>query len=156
MQNKAKRQIAIKEAIQQHNITKQEELLQILITQGFELTQATLSRDIKELNIATKHDALLGHIYFIPEGNSIEQDQVTELKDAISLKISKNLAVLKTKPGFANSVAAIIDNNKLEFIIGTVAGNDTIIMVIDDKLKKKEFLDALSKAFKNILSIYKP
>jgi len=157
MHNKIERQIKIKEILVSNKISKQEELLSILTKEGFDLTQATLSRDLKNLNIGTKYDKDFGHIYFIPSDSPTPTEHIVqELKGAVSLKISKNLAVLKTEPGFANSVAVLIDKKQLPCIIGTVAGNDTILIIIDEKIKKKEFIDSLNKEFTNIIKILKP
>jgi len=157
MHTKTNRQIAIKEILSSHQISKQEELLTILTKKGFELTQATLSRDLKELNIGTKYDKNFGHIYFIPNQSFTPIiNEVSELKGVISLEISGNIAVLKTQAGFANSVAVIIDNKQIDSIIGTLAGNDTIMIIIKEKVKKKEFIDSLNKTFTNIIKILKP
>ena len=154
---KTNRQIAIKKIIASNKISKQEELLNILHEKGFELTQATLSRDLKELNAGTKYDSEFGYIYYIPELiEIIKNNKPSELKNIISLEISKNIAVLKTKPGFANSVAVYVESKNIKSIIGTVAGNDTVLIIIDERIKKKEFIDSLNKAFTNIITVYKP
>ncbi len=157
MHIKADRLLQIKEIISKQNISKQEDLLNILHSKDFHVTQATVSRDLKELNIGTKHDNNFGHIYFIPEeDNLIKQNTLSELDGIVSLELANNLAVLKTLPGFANSVAAIIDSKKIETIIGTVAGNDTILIIINEKTKKKEFINSIYKEFSNIVKILKP
>ena len=79
-----------------------------------------------------------------------------ELNNIISLEISKNIAVLKTKPGFANSVAVHVESKNIKSIIGTVAGNDTILIIIDEKIKKKAFIESLNKEFTNIIKFLKP
>ena len=155
MHNKTERLVKIKKILLSNKISKQEELLKILTENGFSITQATLSRDLKELNIGTKYDKDFGHIYFIDK-NIDEQNMPIELKSIVSLEISGNLAVLKTLPGFANSIAAVIDNKKIDTIIGTIAGNDTILIIIKKNLKKSEFVYSLSKEFVNIVKILKP
>jgi len=157
MQTKVERQIEIKGILSDYKISKQEELLTILVKKGFELTQATLSRDLKELNVGTQYSKDFGCIYFLPTQNpSIITNEISELKGVISLEISENIAVFKTQAGFANSVAVIIDNKQIESIIGTLAGNDTIMVVIREKVKKKEFIDSLNKEFIDIIKILKP
>ena len=157
MQEKQKRLIEIKEIINSQDISKQEELLNILLERGYKLTQATLSRDLKELNVGTKYIDNIGHVYFLPSSEKqVVNNLPTDLNSAVSLEISQNLAVLKTLPGFANSVGAIIDDRKIETIVGTVAGNDTILIVIKENIKKKEFISSLAKEFTNIIKILKP
>jgi len=157
MQSKTERQIKIKEILSVNKISKQEELLSLLIEKGFSITQATLSRDLKELNVGTKYDKDFGHIYFIDEEQSVNTStEAIELNSVVSLEISRNLAVLKTLPGFANSVGAIIDERNIPDIVGTVAGNDTILIIIKENIKKTDFLDSLNKEFVNILRILKP
>ena len=157
MQSKIERQIKIKEILSVNKISKQEELLNILVEKGFSITQATLSRDLKELNVGTKYDKDFGHIYFIDGEQPMNTStKAIELNSVVSLEISGNLAVLKTQPGFANSVAAIIDERNISEIVGTVAGNDTILIIIKENIKKTDFLDSLNKEFINILKILKP
>jgi len=157
MHNKTNRHIKIKEIITSNNISKQEELLKILQKEGFNITQATLSRDLKELNVGTKYSDEYGHIYFLPETeDNVTKKVPSDLEAVVSLEISGNLAVLKTLPGFANSVGAIIDNKKIKTIAGTVAGNDTILIIIKDKIKKTEFVNSLADEFTNIIKILKP
>ena len=75
MKNRTKRQLAIKQAILNGRISSQDELLHIMKDQGFELTQATLSRDLKILKVAKVSDQALGYVYVIPEGVNIESQR---------------------------------------------------------------------------------
>ncbi len=158
MRGKTKRLIAIKEILFLNKISKQEELLNILVKRGFSLTQATLSRDLKELNVGTKYDKDFGHIYFIDntEDEVEMQTNPSDLNSVVSLQISRNMAVLKTLSGFANSVGAIIDKRNIDCVVGTIAGNDTVLIVIQENINKQEFVDSLSKEFTNIINILKP
>lgn len=145
MNNKADRQKIIREIIIKNKISRQEDLLLLLVNRGFDLTQATLSRDLRELKIGKIHDAHYGSIYFIPND---ENEQ--PLRGALSIEFSANLSVLKTEGGFANSVAVRIDNTKIDEVIGTIAGNDTIIIVFKDNVPKESYLEVLSKHFPDI------
>lgn len=145
MNNKADRQKIIREIIIKNKISRQEDLLLLLVNRGFDLTQATLSRDLRELKIGKIHDAHYGSIYFIPND---ENEQ--PLRGALSIEFSANLSVLKTEGGFANSVAVRIDNTKIDEVIGTIAGNDTIIIVFKDNVPKENYLEVLSKHFPDI------
>lgn len=158
MGNKTERLLEIKSVIAGQKISKQEELLDILISKGFDITQATLSRDLKELNAGTKNDDVLGHVYYLdsPNNNLAELNSQQELTGAISLTFSGQLAVLKTEPGLANSVAVKIDKYEFRDIIGTVAGNDTIMLVLRESFNKTEFIRSFEKIFINIIQLIKP
>ncbi len=145
MNNKFDRHRIIREIITKNKISRQEDLLLLLLNRGFDLTQATLSRDLRDLKVGKIYDTHLGSIYFIPNE---ESDQ--PLRGAISLQFSKNLAILKTEGGFANSVAVRLDNANIEEVIGTLAGNDTILIVFREDVSKENYLLALSKHFPDI------
>ncbi len=145
MNTKTERQEIIREIIIKNKISRQEDLLLLLVNRGFDLTQATLSRDLRELKIGKIHDAHYGSIYFIP---SDENEQL--LRGALSIEFSSNLSVLKTEGGFANSVAVRIDNTKIKEVIGTIAGNDTIIIIFKDDVPKEHYLQVLAKHFPDI------
>ena len=108
MKKKANRLDAIKMIISSKEVGSQEELLQELGQEGFELTQATLSRDLKQLKVA----------------------KAASMNGFISLHFSKNIAVIRTRPGYASSMAYDIDNRESDTILGTIAGDDTIMLVL--------------------------
>lgn len=148
MKNRTKRQLAIKQAIQAGKISNQDELLHIIKNQGFELTQATLSRDLKILKVARIADNEHGYIYVIPEGTIIESQRensrINFLADGFrDLQFSGNLAVMKTIPGYASSLAAVIDNSEPFEIIGTVAGDDTILIILREGITHSDLINAL-------------
>ena len=145
MNFKNERHKIIQEIISKNKISRQEDLLLLLVNRGFDLTQATLSRDLRKLKVGKIHDVHLGSIYFIPHD---ENEQA--LRGALSVEFSGNLAVIKTEAGYANSVAVRIDNTKITEIIAKLAGNDTIIIVFRDDVSKDNFNDILSKHFPDI------
>ena len=115
MKNRVSRQLAIKQIITSSEIHSQDELLVKLHAQGFDLTQATLSRDLKALKVAKVPSGDLGYMYVIPEGMNVESrdasDEVNFLADGFrDLSFSGNLAVMRTRPGYASSIAAVLDN----------------------------------------------
>jgi len=144
----------IKDIISHRQIGKQDGLLNILNRRGFEITQATLSRDLSTLNVARKNTSDFGTIYFIPDENGqksgIEPDI---LYGAKSLKFSRNLGVIRTLPGYANSVGALIDAKNIGGLLGTVAGNDTVLLILDENYKIDDFLSELSDLFSNVISL---
>lgn len=144
----------IKDIISNRKISKQDDLLNILHRRGYNVTQATLSRDLSQLNVARKSTSDSGSIYFIPDENPFGISGSSEiLYGARSLKFSKNLGVLRTLPGYANSVGALIDAKDYQELLGTVAGNDTVLLVLNEDSDRDEFIAILSEAFSNVSSI---
>ncbi|MBN1650661.1 MAG: hypothetical protein JW857_05005 [Bacteroidales bacterium] len=142
MKTKTDRLKTIREIIIKNKISRQEDLLLLLINRGFDLTQATLSRDLRELKVGKIHDVHFGSIYFVPN-----EESEHPLRGALSIEFSNNMAILKTEAGFANSVAVRIDNTAIGEVIGTIAGNDTILIVFKDNIPKESYLVSLSKHF---------
>ncbi|MBN2237245.1 MAG: ArgR family transcriptional regulator [Bacteroidales bacterium] len=149
MNNKADRLKIIREIINKNKISRQEDLLFLLVNRGFDLTQATLSRDLKDLKVGKIHDTHLGSIYFIPH-----DDDEQPLRGALSLTFSHNTGVLKTEAGFANSVAVRIDSAEIEEVLGTLAGNDTILIIFKEGIQRDHYLTALQQHFPDIDSIF--
>jgi len=144
----------IKDILSHRQINKQEDLLNILHRRGFDITQATLSRDLSILNVARKNTPEFGTIYFIPEdsyaASGLQQDI---LYGAKSLAFSGNTGVLKTLPGYANSVGALIDAKEIKQLLGTVAGNDTVLLILKEDSRKDDFLSSLGTYFSNVNSL---
>jgi len=148
MKNRTKRQLAIKQAILSGRISSQDELLHIMKDQGFELTQATLSRDLKILKVAKVSDQALGYVYVIPEGVNVESQRensrINFLADGFrDLQFSGNLAVMRTMPGYASSLASVIDNSEPYEIIGTIAGDDTILIIMREGVTHSDLINSL-------------
>jgi len=148
MKNRTKRQLAIKQAILSGRISSQDELLHIMKDQGFELTQATLSRDLKILKVAKVSDQALGYVYVIPEGvnteNQRENSRINFLADGFrDLQFSGNMAVMRTMPGYASSLASVIDTAEPYEIIGTIAGDDTILIIMREGVTHSDLINSL-------------
>lgn len=148
MKNRTKRQLAIKKIITTNEIGGQEELLVKLREVGFDLTQATLSRDLKILKVAKVPQTNKGYVYVIPEGAGIGQQQentsINFLVDGFrDLRFSGNLAVLRTRPGYASSIAAVLDHADPYEIIGSVAGDDTILLVMREGITPSDLINSL-------------
>ena len=148
MKNKVQRQLEIRKIIQKGNIHSQDELLAALKLKGFDLTQATLSRDLKVLQVAKTTHPIKGYVYTIPENTHNEinhtQNRVNYLADGFrEIQFSGNLAVVKTMPGYASSIAAVIDQTSPWEIIGTVAGDDTILIIQREGISKNDLAAAL-------------
>jgi len=150
MKNKLQRQLEIRKIIQKGNVHSQDELLIELKQKGFDLTQATLSRDLKVLQVAKISHPARGYVYVMPENNQgvnqTEQTRINYLADGFrDLQFSGNLAVLKTMPGYASSIAVVIDQANPWEIIGTVAGDDTILIIQREGISKNDLTEALIK-----------
>ncbi len=156
MKKKTSRLEAIKMIISSKEIGSQEELLNELGKEGFHLTQATLSRDLKQLKVAKAANVNGKYIYVLP--NDILYKRVTGQRAGemlvsngfISLSFSGNLAVIRTRPGYASSLAYDIDNSESEDILGTIAGDDTIMLVLREQALAKEVREFLRRIIPNV------
>jgi transcriptional regulator of arginine metabolism len=148
MKNRVQRQLEIRKIISKGKVRSQEELLAVLKHRGYDLTQATLSRDLKFLQVAKVPHPVRGYVYEIPENgqNESRKRQVREnyLADGfMSLQFSGNLAVMKTLPGYASSLAVVIDSARKWEILATVAGDDTILIIQREGTTKNDLINAL-------------
>ncbi len=127
------RQAEIIKIIERQNVETQQELAQLLIEAGFDVTQATVSRDIKALKLS-KVPAGNGHQKYVLLRNDekhLSAKYVNVLKEGfVSMDMAQNILVVKTVSGMAMAVAAAIDNLKYPEIVGSIAGDDTIMMAI--------------------------
>ncbi len=130
---KAKRQAKILELIQKYEIETQEELSSYLTNEGFEVTQATVSRDIRELKL-TKISLDSGKQKYTVLSDAREQISAKLVRvfreGFLSLDMAQNILVIKTVSGMANAVCAAIDAMQIPGIVGSIAGDDTIFCVV--------------------------
>jgi transcriptional regulator of arginine metabolism len=141
---KAQRQAAIVELVRLEQITSQETLRQRLIARGFDVTQATLSRDIKEIGLVKR--AAGG--YQAPGADAGRQSGTAEAtlrrtarEFLRSWEVVQNLIVLRTDPGRAQNLAVDIDRAALPDIAGTIGGDDTILVVTRDADRARAVAD---------------
>ncbi|MDU1892288.1 MAG: arginine repressor [Dysgonomonas sp.] len=141
----------IKEVLQANEINSQDMLLKILVDKGFGLTQATLSRDIKELKIVKVPTEEGSYAYQFSE-ISVVQEEAPALSSFgfVSIEFSGQLAVIKTRPGYAMAIAGEIDSKASECILGTVAGDDTILIIPKESKSREEVIESLSLFIPNI------
>lgn len=143
---KNQRLLAIKRIIAGSNIATQEELLEKLQKQGYSVTQATLSRDLKTLKVAKKADPEAGYVYVLP-GKTVNHEEKETNSFPVSgflwLKFSNHLGVIKTKPGYAAGIASVIDNANAYEILATVAGDDTVLIIPVEGIKHNDIKRAL-------------
>lgn len=149
MGKKSERLSLIKQIISEELIGSQEELIKSLEKHGVKATQSTLSRDFKEINISKTPHPEKGYIYILAEHIASHSETGTSnLGDAIiSLKFSGNIGVITTKSGYASAISVIVDSRKSQNILGTVAGDNVIMMVLREGVTREDIIDMLQKAF---------
>ena len=146
MKNRNERLIEIRRLIGSRNISSQEELMKLLEKQGYELTQATLSRDLKYLKVAKMPDDISGYVYILPDKEqTVEEVELPEpgFNGLISMNFAQGMAILKTLPGHAGSIAYNIDHLNAYEIAGTIAGDDTILLIPRDGVSRNDLLNLL-------------
>lgn len=150
-QDKNTRLEVIKMIISSQELSKQDELLRELEKAGFPSTQATLSRDLHQLRIVKAHNELGELIYMLPEQRRYQRVSDTHMTvqqmnklGALSVKFSQNIAIVHTPPGHASHVAYDIDNAHIDEILGTVAGDDTIFIVLAEDVDRPQVLNKLA------------
>ena len=132
---KKERQQKIREIVEKYKIDTQDELIKRLKENGFSATQATMSRDIKELKLTKISDGVNGYYYVFPASvtvNGINNLNANLTQLIISVNYAQNIIVIKTHAGMAQAVATGIDNIKSNDILGCVAGDDTIFVVVSN------------------------
>ena len=133
---KSQRQAKILEIISNKNIETQEQLLAELQAEGFRGTQATISRDIKELRIVKELTSLGAYRYTISSsdlGSTFSARLNTIFRECvISFDYAQNIIVVRTLPGLASAAGSAIDAMNLNTIVGTLAGDDTVMIVMRD------------------------
>ena len=136
MKVKNSRMETLKMLISSQELSSQEEVLKALSKEGYKLTQATLSRDLKQLKVAKAASMNGKYVYVLPNETMYKRvSNPRSLKEMmmtpgfLSINFSGNMIVIKTRPGYASSIAYNIDNHDIPEILGTIAGDDTIFLV---------------------------
>ncbi len=149
MKERASRLKIIRKLIRNNRIESQDELLSHLQKEGFEVTQATLSRDLKLLKVGKISDGHEGYVYTLPgedEKSESEQIYVQDfLRGYVSIDWNATTVVIKTFGGHADAVANALDCLNLDEILGTVAGDSCIFASLRDGVSGEEFITALKK-----------
>lgn len=156
MGKKSNRLDAIKMIISSQEVGSQEDLLQELNKEGYVLTQATLSRDLKQLKVAKAANVNGKYVYVLPNDILYKRNHIQSASEMLmtsgfrSLQFSGNLAVIRTRPGYASSIAYDIDNREGALILGTIAGDDTIILVLKEGASHRMVKDFLAEIIPNL------
>ena len=149
---KSQRQAKIMEIISTRNIETQEQLLEALQNEGFRGTQATISRDIKELRIVKELTSLGTYRYTTPTkevSGSFSSRMNTIFKECvIGFDYAQNIVVIRTLPGLASAAGSAIDSMNLSIVVGSLAGDDTVMIVMRDNNAAAAFCGEI----KNLIS----
>ena len=150
---KSKRQLKIMELIKEKNIQTQQELAANLRQEGIEVTQATVSRDVKQLGLIKVPNGAGEYKYSLPPRHKEKVNANSRMRrmfqdSVVDFNYSENLIVVNTLPGTAQGVAALLDNSDWNNVIGTIAGDDAILLVV----KPKEKVEAVMNKLKSLTS----
>ena len=149
---RSRRLAVIAQLLGGHRYSSQEDLARALARAGISVTQATLSRDLRSLGVIKRPDADSKPVYELP-GPAVEaldrQRQLLDLKAFVNeVRVAQNLLVVRTPPGHANGVGRALDLAEIEGIVGTVAGDDTVLVIMEDMpaaRRAKRHLDTLAR-----------
>ena len=143
----------IKDILEKKSISNQDDLHGELVKQGVKVTQATLSRDLKTLRVSRVTDKA-GKTRYVLQDTQIPLHTTPELPDHLSgvqiVEFSGQLGVVKTIPGFASAVAYHIDQAALPEIMGTIAGDDTILLISKSGISANQLAGSLAKTFPSL------
>ena len=151
MKNRSLRLNALREILASVVIGNHKQLIRRLQEKGFDCTQATISRDLRFLKVSRVADEFGNYVYQLPGDTKTGKPGRSEIRSLTSnitaLDFANDLALLKTQPGYANSVAIMIDQVEAFEILGTVAGDDTILIVPREGVSRSDVRNSLYRIF---------
>ena len=149
MGNKVERLNLIRRIVNEELIGSQEDLIKRLAEYGIQATQSTLSRDFKEINISKMPHHDKGYIYVLSEkiGSEVVANVANIGVAVLHIKFSHNIAVVATNPGYASAISVIIDASKSKDIIGSVAGDNNIILILHEEATHEAVLAQMQQLF---------
>ena len=148
MNQKTQRFATIRKIIRNELISSQEELIARLRECGVEITQSTLSRDLKYMNVAKVPHKDKGYIYVLPNTVQHDANVSSNISDKItSLTFAGNLGLLKTKSGYASAISVPIDNLDSPDILGTIAGDNTVLLILREEANRGQIIESLVRIF---------
>jgi len=149
MKTRTQRLLTIRHIINSDKVSNQEELMKRLKKEGYNLTQATLSRDLKLLRAGKIPDKQHGYVYVLPDSENHEAVRNAPdsfpLNGYLSIDFANHLAVMKVLPGYASSIAAAIDDMDSWELMGTIAGDDTILIIPREGITDENVIDVLAQ-----------
>ncbi|MBR2349920.1 MAG: arginine repressor [Clostridia bacterium] len=146
--NRQNRQTRLLEIIEEINVETQQELTSLLLKEGYKVTQATVSRDIQELGLLKVAGNGSRSRYVKPLDPKLQRLRTLFHQSVLSIDSTENFIVLKTLSGSANSAAMLIDNLENKEIMGTIAGDDTVLIIV----KTKEGVNKIVKTLNDFLN----
>lgn len=149
---KTSRQSAILQIITEQEIETQGQLIKALAERGVSSTQATLSRDIKELQLV-KELGNNGKYHYVVNGKSKNSDHDSRLRkifreSVTSYNVAQNIIVIKTLPGLASAACSTLDSMHIETLAGTLAGDDTAFLAMKDNKAAEDFCNEIEEMFR--------
>lgn len=152
MGNKTERLSLIRRIVGEELVGSQEDLIKRLAEYGVQATQSTLSRDFKEINISKMPHPDKGYVYVLSEkiGSEVVTN-IANIGDAVlNIKFSRNIAVVVTKSGYASAISVIIDARKSRDIIGSIAGDNNIVLILHEEATHESVLEQLQQLFPSL------
>ena len=154
MNSKTQRLSIIRKIIRSEYISSQEELIARLEECGVVVTQSTLSRDLKFMQVAKVPNKEKGYVYVLPNSNLADHQISTNITDNITnIAFSGNLCVITTKPGYASAISVPIDSKGIPEILGSIAGDNNIILVLKENCNRDRLMEELIMLFPSIANI---
>lgn len=151
MPQKVKRLSIIRKLISTEFISSQDMLIERLGECGVQITQSTLSRDLKFMHVAKVPHKEKGYIYVLPNSTHEDLSISTNISDNITnIAFSANMCVITTKPGYASAISVPIDSKGISEILGTIAGDNTILLILREGFDKQLLLDQLYMLFPSL------
>lgn len=151
MNQKTQRLSYIRKIIRSEYISSQEELIARLEECGVAVTQSTLSRDLKFMHVAKVPHKEKGYIYVLPNSSHSDISLSSNISDNITdIAFSGNLCVLSTKSGYASAISVPIDSRGIRDVLGTIAGDNTILLVLREGFDMDELLAQLYELFPSL------
>ncbi len=149
---KSARQMEILRIIQAQDVETQEQLLEQLKIRGYSATQATISRDIKQLRLVKELRHQGGYRY-VPSGSKAGANSASRLRNIFkegvtSVELAQNIVVVKTMPGLASAACSALDGMEIPGMVGSLAGDDTGILIMRDVASAEAFSSEVHKLLK--------
>lgn len=149
MKSRNERMEVLRLILSNTEVGSQEALLKELEAEGYKVTQATLSRDLQKLK-AAKVASPTGYKYMLPDNPLYRHRPTSDIPDFIrntgylGIEFSGNIGLLRTRSGYAISIAAEIDNRKFDSIVGTISGDDSILILIREGYTRENVIENLA------------
>lgn len=160
MKKKTVRLETLKMLISSKEFCSQDDILKALREEGFVVTQATLSRDMKQLKIAKAASMNGKYVFVLPNEtmyrripNTPSAHEMFQTPGFMSINFSGNLAIIRTRPGYASFIAYNIDNKDITGILGTIAGDDTIFIAVDTSIDRNTIVRGLEEVIPGISTV---